>query len=100
MFLSVLFFGLALLAVFAASVSLVATGFDIWTAMWLAWAALFALVEGVALFNDQKNDTLSEKLREWSGIKQGKRTARSYVIFFALILFFVWFPIHILTGVI
>jgi hypothetical protein len=98
---SLLFFGLALLAVFAASVSLMASGFDIWTAVWLAWALLFAGIEGVALTNDEKGDTLSEKLRNWSGIKSnGGRSPRSWVIFSALLLFFVWFPIHILTGVI
>ena len=37
----------------------------VWTWLWVAWAAAFAVIEGVAITNDAKDDTLSEHLREW-----------------------------------
>ena len=32
--------------------------------LWLAWAVLFGVIEGTALFNKTKDDTLSENLRD------------------------------------
>ena len=37
----------------------------IWTALWLLWGGAFALIEGIAVTNDHKDDTLSEHLRLW-----------------------------------
>lgn len=34
-------------------------------ALWLAWAALFAILEGNAIANETDGDTLSERLRLW-----------------------------------
>lgn len=101
MALSIVLFLSAILGAVAAVVSLSVEGIDPWTLAWLFWAATFALIEGVAIFNKVPNDTLSEKLRQWGGIKQEKvRSFREWMIYLALILFFIWFPIHILTGVI
>jgi hypothetical protein len=38
---------------------------DLWTWLWIAWAAAFAVIEGVAVTNDRRGDTLSEHLRYW-----------------------------------
>lgn len=38
---------------------------SIWTELWILWGALFAVIEGVAVANDKKGDTLSEHLRLW-----------------------------------
>jgi len=32
--------------------------------LWIAWAAAFGLIEGIALLNKKKDDTLSENLRD------------------------------------
>ncbi len=37
----------------------------VWTWLWLGWAAAFAVIEGVAIANDVKDDTLSEHFRRW-----------------------------------
>ena len=36
-----------------------------WTLAWALWGALFVLIEGVAITNDKRSDTLSEHLRLW-----------------------------------
>ena len=68
---------------------------SIWTILWLIWIAMFAIVEGVAVFNDKKNDTLSEHFRLW--LRVDTRLGRTV---FLLIFggFVAWFGIHILTG--
>ena len=38
---------------------------SVWTILWLLWGAAFAVIEGVALGNDTRGDTLSEHLRLW-----------------------------------
>ena len=37
----------------------------VWTWLWLAWVAAFAVIEGVAIANDKDDDTLSEHFRAW-----------------------------------
>jgi len=34
---------------------------DIWSWLWIAWIGAFLIIEGIALFRKQRNDTLSEK---------------------------------------
>jgi hypothetical protein len=38
---------------------------DLWTWLWIAWAAAFAIIEGVALTRDKHDGTLSHHLRHW-----------------------------------
>lgn len=65
---------------------------SVWTILWLAWGAMFALVEGAALVNDKREDTLSEHFRRWfrTDTKLG-RTA--WIV--ASGIFFAWFTVHI-----
>ena len=69
-----------------------------WVVAWLLWGLLFLIIEGLALFNKEKGDTLSENLRSWGGIKTPERKGAQWGVFAALLVFFVWFPLHILTG--
>lgn len=36
---------------------------------WYAWFGLFAIIEGMALFNSKGGDTLSEHVWAWFGVK-------------------------------
>lgn len=66
---------------------------SVWTLLWLAWIAMFAGVEGVAVFNDVREDTLSEHLRRWFRVDTHVgRTA----FLAASVVFFAWFLPHIL----
>ncbi|GII62614.1 hypothetical protein Skr01_26990 [Sphaerisporangium krabiense] len=68
--------------------------------VWLWWAGLavgsFAILETWALLTKQEGDTLSERLREWLGIRPVKhwRLATSA----ALLGFLAWFGWHIVFG--
>lgn len=65
--------------------------------IWLWWAGLFvasfAVLETWALLNRREGDTLSERLREWLGIRPVKhwRLATSA----AVLGFLLWFGWHI-----
>lgn len=37
----------------------------VYSCLWLAWLAAFAVIEGLALHNDMPGDTLSEHTRKW-----------------------------------
>lgn len=39
-----------------------------YTMAWVLWLALFAVIEGMALVNSRKGDTLSEHVWAWFGI--------------------------------
>lgn len=65
----------------------------IWGVLWVVWGLLFVGIEGVAVVNDKRDDTLSEHLRLWfrTDTKRG-RTAWLVVSG----AFFAWFIPHIL----
>lgn len=64
-----------------------------WTVAWLLWGLMFALIEGAALANDRREDTLSEHFQRWFNVRTHKgRTA--WVIVSGV--FFAWFVPHIL----
>lgn len=66
-----------------------------WTSIWIAWTAFFALAEGIALANERENDTLSENFR----LLFRTRTSKVGRAIFAVgwFGFSGWFAIHILT---
>ncbi|MEU1592787.1 hypothetical protein ABZ468_07975 [Streptomyces sp. NPDC005708] len=66
-----------------------------WTAVWLAWTAAFAVAEGIALANRKDEDTLSENVRRLFRT----RTSRVGRAVFAVgwFGFSGWFALHILT---
>lgn len=66
-----------------------------WTELWLLWVAAFAVIEGVAIFNDQRGDTLSEHFRRW--FNTDTHWGRSVWIV-ASGVFFAWFVVHIAVA--
>ena len=73
-----------------------------WTWLWVAWIAAFGVIEGVALFNAAKDDTLSEHVWKWFGIgRPGNRppvTGSVRLRRFGLLAFLAWIALHFLTG--
>lgn len=49
----------------------------IWTAAWLAWLAIFLIVEVPAAISGTKLDTLSENVWNWFGVKPGTYNGRA-----------------------
>jgi hypothetical protein len=43
------------------------------TWLWIAWGLAFVVIEGVALFNSSRGDTLSEHVWAWLGVRQPLR---------------------------
>jgi hypothetical protein len=68
----------------------------IWTVLWLLWGLIFAVVEGAALANDKKGDTLSEHLRRW--FRVDTHLGRTAWLVFSALFFIVWFIPHIAVG--
>lgn len=70
---------------------------DTYTWLWVAWLLAFIGIEGAALINKDKGDTLSEHVWKWFSVKEqssGKRTFRMV----ALGGFLAWLATHFLTG--
>ena len=68
---------------------------SVWTALWVLWGLMFAAVEGVAIFNDQRHDTLSEHFRKWFSTKT-KPGRTSWIVVSGV--FFAWFVTHIAVA--
>jgi hypothetical protein len=67
---------------------------NLWTALWIAWGAAFAVIEGVALTKDRQ-DTLSDHMRRW--FRTDTHLGRSVWVF-ASGIFFGWFIVHIAVA--
>lgn len=74
----------------------------VYTILWLVWAAMFAIVEGVALANKTPGDTLSEHV--WALFRTrrtdfGKTvTGTTRLRRFTLLAGLAWLVAHFLTG--
>jgi dolichol kinase len=65
---------------------------SVWTILWLLWGLAFAVIEGKAVLNDKRDDTLSEHFREWFRTD----TKRGRTVWLVVSgLFFAWFTTHI-----
>lgn len=67
-----------------------------YTWAWIFWFAFFLTIEGVALFNKQAGDTLSEHVWKWFSVRNmtwGWRARR-----FVLLAFMAWLSLHLLSG--
>ncbi|MCD2462445.1 hypothetical protein MBT42_02615 [Streptomyces sp. MBT42] len=72
------------------------TGFEI---AWAAWAGAFVVIEGVALYRKDKNDTLSEQVWKIFHTAQGQqKTKTTQVRRAVLTMFLAWLVAHFLTG--
>jgi hypothetical protein len=69
---------------------------DGFTVAWLLWLAMFAVIEGVAIFNKRSDDTLSEHVWKWFSVRNKSRgwLLRRGV----LALFLTWLTVHMLAG--
>lgn len=68
---------------------------DLFTLLWVLWGVAFAVIEGVAIFNDRRDDTLSEHLREWFRTDR-KRGRTAWLAVSGA--FFAWFVTHIAVA--
>lgn len=74
-----------------------------WTWAWIAWIAAFCTIEGKALFNKTKGDTLSEHVWRWFATERiakaaGQPTGWVRLRRFGLLAFMAWLTAHFLTG--
>ncbi|WP_431728254.1 hypothetical protein [Verrucosispora sp. TAA-831] len=76
-----------------------------WTWAWLAWFAWFSVVEGLALANSRKGDTLSEHVWAWFGTQRRQpgeperpRSGWTQARRVLLLAFMAWLSVHFLTG--
>lgn len=75
------------------------------TALWLIWFAMFAGIEGTALFNSRKGDTLSEHIWAWFGTERRTSDAPAHdrsgwaqARRAGLLMFMTWLTAHFMTG--
>lgn len=67
-----------------------------WTVGWVLWLVMFLAIEGAALVNRDRGDTLSEHVWKWFGLRgkpSGYRWRR-----FAFLAFWAWLTVHFFTG--
>lgn len=71
-----------------------------WTLLWFGWGVYFLVVEGMALFNSTKGDTLSEHVWAFLGFSGGMRypTGWTRLRRFLVLAFMGWLSFHFLTG--
>lgn len=74
------------------------------TLLWVLWALAFCLIEGVALFNSTRGDTLSEHVWAFIGLRRsgaGARVTPKWTLRlarFALCSGLLWLFIHLTTN--
>lgn len=68
---------------------------DLFTVLWILWGVAFAGIEGVAILNDRRDDTLSEHLREW--FRTDRKRGRTVWLLVSG-AFFAWFVTHIAVA--
>lgn len=68
---------------------------SIWTWLWALWVLGFAVIEGVAIRNDIKGDTLSEHMRFW--LRTDTHIGRTAWLIISGV-FFAWFVVHIAVS--
>lgn len=67
---------------------------DGYTIAWLLWLAMFGVVEGIAVFNKQAGDTLSEHVWKWFSIRdKGKGWLARRTVLGG---FLVWLLLHMM----
>lgn len=66
-----------------------------YTVAWLVWIASFVAIEGAALKDARKGDTLSEHIRSWFGVTgEGSFPKLRRV---ALVAGLAWLSLHLIT---
>ena len=67
-----------------------------YTLLWVGWIVLFFVIEGAALLNERRGDTLSEHVWHWAGISGKGRFVKLRRL--ALLILLCWLTVHFLTG--
>jgi hypothetical protein len=65
--------------------------------VWIAWLVAFLGIEGVAIFNKKKGDTLSENVWRWFSVLD-KPSLKKTLRVGALGIFMGWLFIHFVSG--
>lgn len=68
----------------------------IWTVLWLAWGAVFVLIEGAALTTRTPGATLSEHVWAWLLLRDRKHRGVSIALRVLLLAFMTWLTGHFL----
>ena len=74
-----------------------------WAVVWISWLVAFLVAEGVALFNKEEGDTLSEHVWKWFAVGDARHPRPEVTGWvrarrFALLAFMAWLTAHFLTG--
>lgn len=64
-----------------------------WTLLWIGWGALFFAIEIPAVLNERRNDTLSEHVWRFLGVKR-ELTWRVRLRRIGFIAFWGWLSMH------
>ena len=67
-----------------------------WTIGWLLWGGMFVALEGAALLNKKKGDTLTDHVRKWGSVTEKSRGWRWRRI--TLLSFTIWLTVHFNTD--
>ncbi len=71
----------------------------IYSWLWIAWAAMFCIVEYFAITNGVPGDTLSEQVWKLIGTSaDGSRTVANWIWRGGLLALFAWLIPHFFTG--
>lgn len=68
-----------------------------YTWAWILWLLLFIGIEGAALLNKDKGDTLSEHVWKWFSVKDASSTKKTLRML-ALGGFMGWLFLHFMSG--
>lgn len=69
---------------------------SLYTAAWLSWIGAFIAIEGLALWDKDTDDTLTEHVLVWFSIKNKGRWWQ--LRRFILLTFLCWLTVHFLSG--
>jgi hypothetical protein len=68
----------------------------IYTVLWIVWIGIFGAIEGRAIANKAKGDTLSEHVWKWFAVTSTDKATRSRRVL--LLCGLVWLSVHFLSG--
>ena len=76
---------------------------NVFTILWVSWLAVFVVVEGIALTNHVKGDTLSEHIWAWFRVPRPGQSnpmpdGWTRLARYLLLGFMAWLTLHFLTG--
>ena len=63
---------------------------------WILWIFVFVIIEGIAVINKEKGDTLSEHFWKLFDIKETEKPSK--IMRFGALAGLTWLYVHLLTG--